>query len=903
MESFQLLPLLNVLFLVLMLRFGHSSSQVNTTNKIRCSDRERQALLNIKDELVDTNGRLSSWGNDENKKDCCEWRGIQCHNQTNHVTRLDLASCGLQGKISGSLLELQHLRYLDLSFNSFENGPVPEESIELLYLDIYWNDCYSENLDWVFHLDSLEHLDLSTTNLTKATNWLEAVSKWTSIKELDLREVALPEIPLSLLPKINGSSPLAFLDLSNSYPSITTLIGWFSNFSSTSLTSINLGGNNMAGPIPTFFENMTSLEYLDLSQCDIQGGIPKYFGNMSNLTELNMFGSNLTGDFSELIMNLSGPVQRKLVYLDLSENNLSGLFPNMSRFSSLIDLLLEGNQLSGSIQEGHLRLPHLIVLDLSSNRFTGPVPDLLFCSSLGGLLLNNNMFNGTITQSIGRLSQLRVLDLSLNSFLEVNFSPDWDPTFQLGTLILRQCKLGKYFPTWIRTQKEIAHIDISNTGISDVLPSWFVPIFPKLMYLNASNNQMYGVSALRDSLLPQSQLRATILDISRNKISASLDFLCYVKEWGLLDLSDNLFSGQIPDCFANFQWLRFLNLANNHLSGEIPYSVGSLSALTLLHLRNNSLLGGLPTSMRNCTSLEMIDVGDNRLTGEIPDWIGDSFPKLRVLILRSNAFYGSMPSNLCRLANLQILDISSNKISGDIPKCLQDFIAMTTDLNPDPFAKPWLRLVVPSNFTWQMPYIKSFQSGYFMWKGEEVKYTNHLGLVKLIDFSNNSLIGEIPPGITKLVGLVGLNISRNNLTGHVPLDIGQLKSLNFLDFSRNHLSGGIPTSIGDLSHLGVLNLSYNNLSGRIPQNSHGLTIPESAYRVDGNNVMKGGESEDDRFITEGFYITLGLGFVVGFWGILGTTLLNNRFRHAFFKQLDIIGDLVCVILSVLASNS
>ncbi|KAL0321469.1 UNVERIFIED_CONTAM: Receptor-like protein EIX1 [Sesamum calycinum] len=804
MESFQLLPLLNVLFLVLMLRFGHSSSQVNTTNKIRCSDRERQALLNIKDELVDTNGRLSSWGNDENKKDCCEWRGIQCHNQINHVTRLDLASCGLQGTISGSLLELQHLRYLDLSFNSFENGPVPEvigsltklrylnlasanfngiksRNLTVADLDIYWNDCYSEKLDWVFHLDSLEHLDLSTTNLTKATNWLEAVSKLTSIKELDLREVALPEIPLSLLPKINGSSPLAFLDLSFN------------------------------------------------SQCDIQGGIPKYFGTMSNLTELNMFGSNLTGDFSELIMNLSGPVQRKLVYLDLSENNLSGLFPNMSRFSSLIDLLLEGNQLSGSIQEGHLRLPHLIVLDLSSNRFTGPVPDLLFCSSLGGLLLNNNMFNGTITQSIGRLSQLRVLDLSLNSFLEVNFSPDWDPTFQLGTLILRQCKLGKYFPTWIRTQKEIAHIDISNTGISDVLPSWFVPIFPKLMYLNASNNQMYGVSALRDSLLPQSQLRATILDISRNKISASLDFLCYVKEWGLLDLSDNLFSGQIPDCFANFQWLRFLNLANNHLSGEIPYSVGSLSALTLLHLRNNSLLGGLPTSMRNCTSLEMIDVGDNRLTGEIPDWIGDSFPKLRVLILRSNAFYGSMPSNLCRLANLQILDISSNKISGVIPKCLQDFIAMTTDLNPDPFANPWLRLVVPSNFTWQMPYIKSFQSGCFMWKGEEVKYTNHLGLVKLIDFSNNSLIGEIPPGITKLVGLVGLNISRNNLTGHVPLDIGQLKSLNFLDFSRNHLSGGIPTSIGDLSHLGVLDLSYNNLSGRIPQNSHGLTIPESAY--------------------------------------------------------------------------
>ncbi|KAL0321472.1 UNVERIFIED_CONTAM: hypothetical protein Scaly_2443600 [Sesamum calycinum] len=340
---------------------------------------------------------------------------------------------------------------------------------------------------------------------------------------------------------------------------------------------------------------------------------------------------------------------------------------------------------------------------------------------------------------------------------------------------------------------------------------------------------MYGVSSLGDALVPHSRLRATTLDISRNKISGSVNFLCYVQEWGLLDLSDNLFSSQIPDCFANFRWLRFLNLANNHLSGEIPISFGSLSALTLLHLRNNSLSGELPTSMSNCTSLEMIDVGDNRLTGTIPNWIGDSFPELRVLVLRSNSFYGSMPSSLCHLANLQILDISSNKISEVIPKCLQDFNAMATDLNPDPFLSPWGTLQVPSDYTWEMSNIKSFQSAYFMWKGMEVKYTNHLGLVKLIDFSDNSLAGEIPSGITELVGLVGLNISWNNLIGRIPPDIGQLRSLNFLDFSRNHLSGGIPTSLGNLSHLGVLDLSYNNLSGRIPLNGQGLTFPASAY--------------------------------------------------------------------------
>ncbi|KAL2227037.1 probable LRR receptor-like serine/threonine-protein kinase At4g36180 [Sesamum indicum] len=946
MKCFRLLALLLVLLLVavtFMSILVHSSQLNNTNRAVRCWDRERQALLNIKDELVDTYGQLTSWGNDDDKRDdCCEWRGVHCHNRSNHVTQLNLGQ--LQGKISTSLLELQHLRYLDLSFNDFEHAPIPEffasltklrylnlarsnfsgpiprrigNLSKLLYFDISYNDCYSENIDWVLSFHSLEHLGLSSTNLSKATNWLQPLSKLTSLKELYLAEGALPEISPSLLPKINGSAPLAILDLSsNSYPSIMMLFRWFSNFSGTGMTSINLAGNSMAGPISDVFEKMVLLEFLDLSQCDIQGGIPKYFGNMSSLTSLVMYGSNLTVDFSELIMNLSGPVQKKLKYLDLSWNNLSGLFPNMSGFSSLIHLRLERNQLNGSIQEGHLQLPQLDFLALSSNRLSGPIPDLSFSSSLGFLHLDNNTFNGTLTQSIGSLSQLRVLDLSFNSFLEVKFDPYWVPTFQLGYLSLRHCKLGKYFPAWIITQKELEHLDISNTGISDILPSWLVLVSPRLIHLNASNNQMYGVSRLRDALVPRSRLRATTLDISRNKISGSLDFLCYVQEWGLLDLSDNHFSSQIPDCFANFRWLRFLNLANNHLSGEIPYSFGLLSSLTLLHLRSNSLSGELPTSMRNCTSLEMIDVGDNRLIGRIPDWIGDSFPELRVLVLRSNAFYGSMPWSLCRLANLQILDISSNKISEVIPKCLQDFNAMTTDLNPDPFSNPWGTLQVPSDYTWEISNIKSFQSAYFMWKGMEVKYTNHLGLVKLIDFSNNNLAGEIPSGITKLVGLVGLNISWNNLIGPIPSDIGQLKSLNFLDFSRNHLSGGIPTSLGTLSHLGVLDLSYNDLSGRIPLNGQGLTFPVSAYvgnaglcgrplnkscpgdesyqdpnsKVNSGNVITKGESEDDGFITQGFYVTLGLGFIIGFWGILGTILLNKRFRYTFFKHLDSIGE-------------
>jgi EIX receptor 1/2 len=55
-----------------------------------CIERERQALLEFKKGLIDDNNRLSSWGSEDAKKNCCSWEGVQCSNQTGHVLKLDL---------------------------------------------------------------------------------------------------------------------------------------------------------------------------------------------------------------------------------------------------------------------------------------------------------------------------------------------------------------------------------------------------------------------------------------------------------------------------------------------------------------------------------------------------------------------------------------------------------------------------------------------------------------------------------------------------------------------------------------------------------------------------------------------------------------------------------------------
>ncbi|PIN21787.1 Leucine-rich repeat protein [Handroanthus impetiginosus] len=886
--------------------------------------------------------------------------------------------------ISTSLLELRHLQYLNLRYNDFGHAPIPDfigSLSELRYLDLAWANfngpipdhlenlskllyldlssnynCYCKSLDWISHLHSLEYLDFSFTNLSKATNWFQAISKLTSIKELHMMDSALADIPPSSLPSINASVPLAILDLAVNFFEVSTLalIRWFSNFSSTGLTNIDLGFNSISGPIPDVFQNMIFLSSLNLGQTGLEGGIPAFFGNMSSLTVLDLNLNNLTGELFELMRNLSGPTEKMLRSLWLSENSISGSLSNLSSFSSLEVLSLHTNQLNGSIQEGYLKLPHLTYLDLSSNNFTGPLPDLSFSLSLEELHLQKNSFNGTFDDSIGRLpkletlwigsnlfhgiitesilsnlSRLQNLDLSLNPFLTMKFSPEWVPPFQLKFLSLRHDKLGPNFPLWLKTQKQLIFIDISSTGIVDTIPIWFSGIAPKLQYMNASNNQMKGVFPDFSFSTIASDFSSAVLhipkrlDLSRNKISGSITFLCHARDWELLDLSNNLLSGQIPDCFTHFERLKYLNLANNNFSGKIPHSFGSLGALSLLHLRNNSFSGELPTSMRNCTNLKMIDLGENRLTGNIPTWIGDRFSQLKVLVLRFNKFYGSIPPNLCG-PNIQILDLSCNKLSGFIPDCVHKFFAMSVVGNEnglfiiDPNFSPIFMYypIDPDAFVNQF---RSLENAYFMWKGKEVKYVSHLGLVKLIDLSSNNLGGEIPFNITQLIGLIGLNFSSNNLTGSIPRNIGKLSSLNFLDFSRNHLSGSIPTSLGELTYLGFLNLSYNNLCGKIPTITQLLTFNASSYmgnpglcglplnkscpedeshQDSNNNATSNEKNEDDGFISEGFYISLGLGFIVGFWGIVGSILLNKAMQYAFVKVLNAVEDFVYVKMEI-----
>ncbi|KAK7857742.1 receptor-like protein EIX1 [Quercus suber] len=908
-----------------------------------CIEQERQALLEIKEDLIDDYGHLSSWSTEEEKKDCCKWRGVYCSNQTGHVIMLKLNALTfppkpLRGKLNPFLIELQYLTYLDVSFNDFNHTQIPEfigslsnlrylnlssatfgrnipfqlgNLSSLQYLDLGENHFNNpENLEWLPQLSSLRYLAMSFINLSKVNNWLQVVNKLPHLTSLYLHSCDLPNI--FSVPLVNSSTSLDVLDLSHNHlTSSSSVLEWLFK-SNTSVFKLYLNENQFHGLIPDAFSKMKSLAHLYLGDNEFEGGIPKTFGGVCNLKTLSLSRNNLRGQLLEFIQNLTECANHSIEALYLDWNHIVGSLPDLTIFPLLRELRLSNNRLNGTIPESFGKL-----------------------SNLESLYLGDNTLRGVISEHhFSKLTKLKKLYLS-NTSLVFNLSSDWVPPFQLDKIYLTSCHLGSRFPKWLQTQKKLYWLDISNSGISDTISNFSWVFSPQLEYMDLSYNQITGQIAnlslefyfppaidlgsnKLEGKIPRFMFKAIHLDLSNNMFSGPIQSLCAVSIRNLhcLDLSNNQLSGELPDCWMHLEELKILNLGNNHFHGKIPSTMGSLLGIETLDLSNNSFSGELPSSLKNCTELTCINLGHNNLSGQLPMWLGTSNPNLVVLILRSNHLYGSMPSHLCHLAHLQLLDLALNQISGSIPKCLNNLTLLTQKLS--------------SNATITHLYEEDFSRTskdrayddhvFWMWKGREYEYKGILGLVKSIDLSSNKLTGTIPGEIMELAGLISLNLSKNLLSGQISSNIGALLSLEVMDLSKNQLSGGIPSSLSQILGLSFLDLSNNNLSGQIPTGPQLNTFTATAY--EGNpglcgaplpkncsgeettqnsnkrNAHDGKQDDEDGFITLGFYVSVALGFFAGFWGVFGTLVLNRSLQLAFFKRLNDFKDWLYVVISV-----
>ncbi|XP_004308380.1 PREDICTED: probable leucine-rich repeat receptor-like protein kinase At1g35710 [Fragaria vesca subsp. vesca] len=565
------------------LSLGHHHANLTA----RCLERERDALLAIKGDLVDEYNLLSSWGSE----DCCRWERVHCDPHTGHVIQLHLGGVWLgeyisktfQGEISPKIIELQYLEYLDLSHNFFNATQIPAlicslsnlrhldlhfnpligskipkligNLTNLRYLDLSWNSLGDEtpvpyhqlgnltrlqylnlrhtyhthvveNLNWLPHLSSLKYLDLSWTNLSKAFDWLDTVNKLPNLRNLTLNGCDLPPPILSTLSHINSSNSLVSVDLSGNVVT-SSIFKWLCNYNTT-LVYLDLSSTQLSGLIPDVFINMRSLKSLYLSSNQLSGSNPDVFRNMSSLEFLSLSYNQLSGLGPNTFANMSS-----LAYLDLSSNQLSGLNPNaFANMSSLAGLDLSFNQLSGLNPNTFANMSSLASLDLSSNQLSGLNPNAFAnMSSLAGLDLSFNQLSGLNPNTFANMSSLAYLDLSYNPL-------------ELGEI-----------PTFIAQLCSLQHLSMLGCNLTGQLSE----------------------SVQRWSTCPQNPIQS--LDLSNNDLAGSFPNFTNFSSLKKLYLSRNMLTGMVPDSIGKLSSLRSLFVDENQLRWSIPESIGELSRL------------------------------------------------------------------------------------------------------------------------------------------------------------------------------------------------------------------------------------------------------------------------------------------------------------------------------------
>ncbi|CAB9508927.1 LRR receptor-like serine threonine-protein kinase [Seminavis robusta] len=388
--------------------------------------------------------------------------------------------------------------------------------------------------------------------------------------------------------------------------------------------------NNMYGTLPEEIYWLTSLTSLDFSYNPVVAGtISTQIGQLRDLEHFKApvyrYKGGTVGSLSSVksVDWLHGTIPRemalltKLRVLDVGRtgHRLSGSLPPelFTQLTSLENLLLSGNQFTGSLATEIGLLTKMQAMSIVDNAFTGMLPsELGQLSLMKYTYLSGNQFSGSIPTELGRWTD--VIWLNLNNNL-----------------------LSGSLPSEVGLFPIIKEFQLDNNALESKLPTE-VGQLKLLRQLHVSQNQFTGT--LRTELGRLTRLET--LRMQGNQFSGPLvttqdnSPLENLTKLVTLDLSSNAFSGTIPKSWAALRLLEEFDIHKNQISGSIPVALLAWgNTIRKVDLSNNDLSGSLPMELFDAWgNVTYLDVSGN-------EFISGTFPSAyceRTQLLRDNEF-------------------------------------------------------------------------------------------------------------------------------------------------------------------------------------------------------------------------------------------------------------------------
>ncbi|PRQ35790.1 putative non-specific serine/threonine protein kinase [Rosa chinensis] len=185
----------------------------------------------------------------------------------------------------------------------------------------------------------------------------------------------------------------------------------------------------------------------------------------------------------------------------------------------------------------------------------------------------------------------------------------------------------------------------------------------------------------------------THLNLSDNYLDQSVGSLLSLSHLEVLDLSSNLFSGElqlfyhlVSECWIcptinsvvqfhlhssdrQARNLTSFRVSNNIFSGSIPSSLclHSSPLISELDFSFNDFNGSLSSGLGECSKLKVFLAGYNNLSGGLPEDIYKA-AKLEEIAIPRNSLDGVISDRIVNLTNLAILDLRVNQLRGVLPR-------------------------------------------------------------------------------------------------------------------------------------------------------------------------------------------------------------------------------------------